>query len=388
MTPTDADEALPTRASQHPRISSLDGIRAFAVMSVTIAHVEFGRAFRSGNMRSLQQLASNKIGQLALVFFFVISGFLITLLLLGELDKKGEISLRRFYFRRAMRIIPPMYVYALVIALLVAFGPLRISSDNFIAALTFTRNYCWTCPGRGSWWFGHTWTLGVDAQFYLLWPAALAFGGRKRGAQIAVAFLIISPLIRFLQAEQLRHVTGAFFGLETVADAIALGCLLAMFRDRLHSTRWYLPLLGSRYFGAIPAATVLTQLLSASQRVIPARLFAALGIPLINVLVLLCLDWAVTFPSRPLGRLLNTRLIAWLGAMSYSIYLWHNLGLDPIVGGRLRVLIGVAVGVTGGVASYYLVEKPALRLRTWLEPRIFRPKPDGAANRVGSEAAA
>lgn len=384
-----AVEALPSRASQHPRISSLDGIRALAVSTVVAAHIEYGRAARSANWKGAQFLAADKIGQFALIFFFVISGFLITLLLLGELDRNGRIALLRFYFRRAMRIIPPMYLFALGMAFAVAVGWRTIDRSQFIAAAIFTSNYCHACRRLpGHWFFGHVWTLAVDGQFYVLWPAVLASGGRRRGIQIAVAALVLAPVLRFVQTTDVSPWHGSYRGLEGVADAIAMGCLLAMLRDRLHATWWYPLLLKSRLFALVPVTAILVQLLSAYPSVMSPQTFAVLVIPFLNLLVALCLDWAVTNSSRPVGRLLNTRPLALVGAMSYSIYLWHLIGLGLDDGGKLRILVGVAFGATCGVASYYFVERPALRLRTWLEPRIFRLRAPDKARAINSEAAA
>lgn len=383
------DDALPTRASQHPRISSLDGIRALAVLTVVLAHLLFGRAVRSSEYRSLEVLTGNKLGQLGLMFFFVISGFLITLILIEELDRTGRISLGRFYFRRAMRIVPPLYAYVALIAVAAVIGLVKIKSAFFLAALSFTLNYCWVCHDpSGAWFLGHTWTLAVDAQFYLLWPLALVLAGRKRALYVAAAFLVIAPLVRLYQVAQGGHELAAFFGFVGVSDSIAIGCILALLRERLHVTRWYPAFLGSKFFGFVPATAAILVLLSAHPSYLPLRPYVLIVMPFVHLAVGLSLDWTVTYASRPVGKFLNTRILAYLGAMSYSIYLWQMSGILPWQGGKARVLIGVAFIAFASVASYYAIEQPSLRLRKYLERRIFGSAKPRTLRPADSEAAA
>src|SRR5262249_33221200 len=155
---------------------------------------------------------------------FVISGYLITSLLLREFDASGTISLRRFYFRRTLRIFPAYYTFIGVLLLLSAAGLVGLTRANMGHALTYTTNYF---PER-SWDIGHTWSLSVEEQFYLLWPATLVLAGRRRGLSIAASLVVLCPLIR-LALWQLAPTeqTGVGHRFETVADSIAIGCVLA-----------------------------------------------------------------------------------------------------------------------------------------------------------------
>src|SRR6202012_6060119 len=104
--------------------------------------------------------------------FFVISGFLITSLLLHEQEKRGTINMRSFYFRRAMRILPPIYFYIAILLLLGWAGRLAITKIDILSALFFFRNYA---TNLSMWSIEHFWTLAIEEQFYFIWPCVLYF---------------------------------------------------------------------------------------------------------------------------------------------------------------------------------------------------------------------
>src|SRR5258708_33942090 len=147
------------------RVPSLDGLRALSIALVLISHLVGTRGFivpqAIGRFFSL--------GELGVRVFFVISGFLITSLLLEELESEGRISLIRFYFRRTMRILPPYFTLILAVVLLEAAGWITLAPKDKLHALTYTSNYY---PER-SWYLGHTWSLAVEQQFYLMCAALL-----------------------------------------------------------------------------------------------------------------------------------------------------------------------------------------------------------------------
>lgn len=154
-----------SRRESTARIPSLDGLRAISIVMVLVAHASGTRLFpvpaSAGNLLGL--------GEFGVHVFFVISGFLITGLLLDELARTNRVDLRRFYLRRALRIFPPYYTYLAVVFLLALAGALQLAPRDMAHGLTYTSNYY---PAR-SWFLGHTWSLSVEEQFYLLWPAVL-----------------------------------------------------------------------------------------------------------------------------------------------------------------------------------------------------------------------
>lgn len=345
---------------QPHRIPSLDGLRAISIALVLISHLG-----GTGNFPIPERVTNFfELGHLGVRVFFVISGFLITNLLLNELAKKQSINLWKFYFRRTFRIFPPYYAFVIVLVIIQMLGWIQLAPYDVVHTLTYTSNYY---PER-SWYVGHTWSLSVEEQFYLLWPAVLLLAGRRWGLWGAAAFVIVSPLIRLAIYYLLgtRYEVGHTF--ETVADSIAVGCVMAGARGWLKQQQFYQRLLVSRWFILIPVIVLLTSALY--QR---PRLYIFFGFTIMNIGIGLCIDRCVTNGEGDwLGRLLNSRPLVFMGIMSYSIYLWQQ----PFLNKSSAALIAqfpLNIILVGGVslASYYLVERPCLRARNRLETKLF-----------------
>src|SRR5579862_7766942 len=168
----------PTNPHSSSRIPSLDGLRAVAVVIVCISHLIGGPA------------ALLDLGTVGVRVFFVLSGFLITTLLLSEYDRSGTINLPRFYFRRALRIFPASYTYLAIIALAGSLGVIALRRNDLLYGLTYTVNYF--MPASSAF-VQHAWSLAVEEQFYLLWPVLLVLAGRRRGLQIALLYICVAP---------------------------------------------------------------------------------------------------------------------------------------------------------------------------------------------------
>ena len=134
-------------------------------------------------------LPLHKIGNFGVKIFFVISGFLITLLLLQENSRTGSIDLKQFYIRRSIRLFPAFYFYILCIALADMLGVITLFSGDLLHAATYTMNY----HEERSWWLNHTWSLAVEEQFYLIWPSLICLVGMLRAKNIAIAAILIIP---------------------------------------------------------------------------------------------------------------------------------------------------------------------------------------------------
>lgn len=354
-----------------PRIPSLDGLRAISILLVIISHLVDTYVATDGiGGKWLEHL-----GTLGVRVFFVISGFLITGLLLHELDTTGRIRLTKFYFRRTFRIFPPYYVLILVVAVLYLFNWVDLTSADLLHAITYTVNYY---PAR-SWALGHAWSLSVEEQFYLLWPAVLLLAGRRWSMRIAFAIMLLCPLIRlgyyYVLPWLIRYEVGYRF--ETVADSLAAGCVLAGANDWLRRQRLYQQALQSRCFVLVPIIIVCLSALSPRLRT--SLLFSA---TLQNIGIAACIAWCMTYSSSKIGYVLNSKPMVFLGLMSYSVYLWQQLFLDPYSSSSIThfpvnlVLVGVAA-----LSSYYVVERPALRLRHRLETRLFDRQSDARPDR-------
>src|SRR5882757_2722259 len=162
-------------APEH-RIPSLDGLRALSIFLVLVLH-SIQRIEITSPVSFLWVGIFN--GSTGVFIFFVISGYLISSLLLREHEKRGSISLRGFYFRRAMRILPPLYVYVRVLLLLGWAGRLPIFKLDIISALFFFHDYALSLM----WPLEHFWSLSIEEQFYFIWPLLLLYCLRRPGPE-------------------------------------------------------------------------------------------------------------------------------------------------------------------------------------------------------------
>ena len=207
------------------RISSLDGLRAVSILLVVGAH-----SISPDRYPTAFSLFGH-LGNTGVRVFFLISGFLITSLLLKEHAASGSISLPKFYMRRVIRIFPAFYVYVGVLALLAWIGRIQLLPGDMLHSLTYTMNY----HHERSWYVNHLWSLSVEEQFYLLWPAALLIAGPRRALKGAAAAIVIVPFIRlwiyldFAQRQPISpyYATALDRYFQAVCDSLATGCVVA-----------------------------------------------------------------------------------------------------------------------------------------------------------------
>jgi peptidoglycan/LPS O-acetylase OafA/YrhL len=336
-------------------------------MIVVAAHLALQHA--TGEPARYFELFAN----LGVRVFFVISGFLITGLLIREIDRRDTISLSRFYFRRTLRIFPPYYTLIIVMVVLSAIGFITLAPNDALHALTYTSNYY---PKR-SWYFGHLWSLGVEEQFYLLWPAALLVLGKRKGLSAAASLIVLCPIIRMLTRGSGYEIGKTF---ETVADSLAVGCVLAGAKDWLQSNATYQRVLGSPLFIIVP----LTVLAACALQTGRPTVKYLLTFTTMNIGIALCVNWAVTRHDGRAGHLLNSRVLSHIGVMSYSIYLWQQVFLHPDSPYVLSRFPFNALGIVVlSSTSYYLIERPSLTYRQRLEGRLFgRPSSSDSLSKV------
>jgi peptidoglycan/LPS O-acetylase OafA/YrhL len=346
------------------RIPSLDGLRAISIAFVLFSHLAGTRGF------PVSAAAANvwSLGGFGVTVFFVISGFLITGLLLDELKRTDRIRLGRFYFRRTLRIFPPYFALLLGLVAAEAVGWIALQPRDMLHAATYTSNY----HSDRSWFVAHTWSLSVEEQFYLLWPAVLVLARTRRALFIAAATVLVAPFVRVGEWELMRWAgEGIGFRFETIADSIAAGCVLACVRPRLHRSAHYMRLLRSPLFVCVPALAMAGNLMHEHPLV-------AFGVSLtvMNVCLALCLDWCVTFHDGRVGRVLNAAPLVFVGWISYSLYLWQqpflNRDSDAFAAGFPANII---LTTAAALASYYCVERPSLQLRKRIESRKPRQSP-------------
>lgn len=227
------------------RIASLDGLRAVSILLVCFGHL-------AGTVNFPDALSVfHNVGNFGVKVFFVISGFLITLLLLRERKRFGKINLKQFYIRRTIRLFPAFYFYIVCIAVAENFGLITLLPGDLLHAATYTMNY----HNERSWWLNHTWSLAVEEQFYLLWPGLLCLFGVLKAKNIAIIAIILIPIVRIIMWYGLDASPSAMTRqFEAIADALATGCVLAY----LHQAGFTLPKwCSSRVFILVPISMIL-----------------------------------------------------------------------------------------------------------------------------------
>ncbi|MEO7325235.1 MAG: acyltransferase [Dokdonella sp.] len=335
------------------RISSLDGLRACSIALVLQGHLAGTHGFpltvESGRM--LGDLAN-----LGVNVFFIISGFLITSLLMEERRQTGAVSLRGFYWRRARRILPAAYAFLLAIMLAATLGWVEIGKNDVIFAATYLVNYDVSRP----WQFGHLWSLSVEEQFYLLWPFVFVFV-KERHALLAAAFAFAAaPLVRL--AMHLAFPSGPYRDLEifpAVADAIAIGCAFALLRPKLLHSPVYLRMTSTPWRWALLPLIVAVNYLRSGHTIVDM-----LAWPWMLVAMTGLIESSTRCSGTLAWRFLNWRPLAFVGTLSYSLYLWQQPFLNRHMdtwATTFPVNILLACGVA--LLSYYLIERPFLRLR-------------------------
>src|SRR5574337_202485 len=186
------------------RMPSLDGFRAVSILMVLCGHLGGTRGFPVTAIAITRWIGD--LGALGVQVFFVISGFLITSLLMGEREQTGTISLKNFYLRRVLRIFPASYSFILALLIATMLGWVSLTGRDFAFAATYTVNYYPHHP----WQIGHLWSLSVEEQFYLLWPLALLALRERRALTVAVAAIFTGPLVRFAIHEWISRVDPRF----------------------------------------------------------------------------------------------------------------------------------------------------------------------------------
>jgi len=357
----------PTPRSAH--LPGLDGLRAIAVAAVVVYHLSPGA------------LPGGFIG---VDIFFVISGFLITGLLLRERETSGRLRLRAFWLRRARRLLPALFALLLVCsaaAWLIGGDVLLHLGRQLLGALTFSSN--WVAVAGDQSYFDETapelfrnlWSLAVEEQFYLVWPFVVLLLAliRSRRARVAIVAVIAaaSAIAMALLLPVGGDATRVYYGTDTHSFGLAIGASLAILSSRwtvsrLVAAHWFrvlAPVLGTLSLATVVVATFL----------LPADAPLTYRGGLVAVAVLTAVTvWGSITPGSVLGRALDLPPLRWIGVRSYGIYLWHwpvfvlLIAAFPAwerTGGSGWLLGAAAAAITmaAAILSYRFVEQPVRR---------------------------
>lgn len=366
-------ELLPPKARPHPSmwkqptlkvpyLPGLDGLRAIAVVAVLLFHAEVPQV---------------RGGFLGVDVFFVISGYLITAILLTQWRNRRWIDLKTFYVRRARRLLPALFLVLFGVTFIsVVFLPDEVATlrGDVVASLTYVTNWFFVfaqksyfeTSGRESL-VKHLWSLAVEEQYYLVWPVLFAFGMRKlgqRGLLIAVlAGAIGSTALMAVLYKADADPSRVWYGTDTRAAALLIGSALALVWAP-HRLRRAVGRFAPYLLDLVGLAALATLLLMLSVTDQFAESLYRGGFLKLSVVTAVLIG-VVVHPASHLGAVLGIRPLRWLGLRSYGIYLFHwpvfmltRPTLDvPLTGPPLLVL-RFAITLALATVSYRYVETP------------------------------
>ena len=389
-----AQAAVSTTAPTGFRIPGLDGLRAFAVLTVFVGH--------AGLHSYLPFLPGAGTG---VTIFFFLSGYLITSLLRREFSQAGRVSIRDFYLRRVLRILPPLYLFVAASILLTSAGAVagRVTGYGLLAALFHFTNFTeiWGNPHLLLPGAGVLWSLSIEEHFYLVFPLFYAVMSRhlsrRNQAKLLLGLCILALVWRCILVFGLGDgYNRTYFGTDTRADSLLGGCLLAVYLNPVFDE---LPSRVEKWIAA-PGLAVATLLgggiLVVAAQQLSSRL-AAVFEPTIQLIGLyVAFTVLLRAPQTWVGRLLEWGPVVRLGVLSYTFYLFHGLILEAIDHSTSLPVLPTAVVAFVVVwviceAINRAVEQPLARLRRRLShqrTRAVKPAAQAPTAVLGLESSA
>jgi peptidoglycan/LPS O-acetylase OafA/YrhL len=318
---------------------ALDGVRGIAILLV-VAHHGLPEIFPAG-------------GTVGVTLFFALSGFLISAILLEERESTGRLDLRRFYARRARRLLPALVVLvALAVVLGLVFSSRIATVGSAVPVLMYVANLPLAAGARVDA-LGHTWSLAIEEQFYLVWPLVLLAIPIRRRFTFGVVLAAGVGVAAWRAALWLGGASDArvYYGTDTRSDALLIGCAVALFvsgRAPWKSHRWVVPV--------AVLSMAATGLLGTD---------VGLYVAAPTVAVVLAAAMVIGAAGEHPPVFLSSTLLRWCGRRSYGLYLWHApvfyFGLRAFHYSWLSVTISLVISVVLTWASWRYVEEPVMR---------------------------
>ena len=350
-----------------------DGLRGVSILLVLSVHL------RLIAPRLSQMLPSG--GFLGVDVFFVISGFLITALLLDEHVRCGGISLRSFYWRRALRLLPALAGILIFTGIMAAslgslsapgLTPLRVAS-----VFGYFTNWVRAYEPPQTWFLFHFWSLSIEEQFYIVWPAVLLLLLRLKRHH--ALYLVVIAISASAALKIILYLTGAtttriYYGSDTRADSILIGCAGAMLLT----------------FGYARTVRAIGSLAPAAAIILAAFVYLSSdgfkplylgGFTLVAMCVLSVILYAVSTPTSKAVHLLSGSALVWIGKRSYGLYLWHwpMFEIARLMPSELLIMpLACILTFAAATLSFRFIEQPFLRLkgryRSRRESQPLRPR--------------
>lgn len=329
---------------------ALDGLRALAIILVVASHANF-RFFQNGGI--------------GVSVFFTLSGFLITTLLLEEYNESNDVSLKRFYIRRTFRLFPALYVMLLLLSAYAIFwcvGALKINLlKEVLAAALYVSNISWKWGwGTEKLYIYHTWSLGVEEQFYLIWPFILLFFMKNQKIKLlsVILFFFVGTIWLLKFTHRFSYVAG-----DIIKESIFIGCLIALIRNKYEQ------------YSKIPLVLAMIALITIL--IIGIKPVTIENATVTTLLIAVCSGLLILslLQENILTTCFSYNPIVFIGKISYSLYIWHApvfrfFYFHPILPPRISFVTKIIVSILFSLASWYLIEKKTTQLGRKLSERF------------------
>ncbi|WP_343531518.1 acyltransferase [Pedobacter sp.] len=338
-------------------IPSLNGWRAIAILLVIIGHLK--KTLQPTGM-AYKILDNIIFAEFGVRIFFVLSGFLITTLLIKEKKKTGKINITNFFIRRILRIVPVLWAYLIIVAILNQLFEFNLTLSHFIGPFLYINNFNFL---PGTWILGHTWSLAVEEQFYLIWPFIFKYVNKK--LSFCLILIILIPFINVLAYLNPKFIVITLQPFFKHAAAIFIGAILSIlwaknfygFNVKKYLTR-----------NIFIISIILTFLINIAQY---HGKFGIILLPAGDFILNTCIAYMILFSilkNTAVYKILNTSIVISIGILSYSIYIWQQLFLIPYktyAAWSEYFFFPFNLVVIGIVAylSYHYLEKPFLKLK-------------------------
>ncbi|MCU0598042.1 MAG: acyltransferase [Desulfobacterales bacterium] len=339
---------------------ALDGMRGIAILLVMLFHAN--EQFFKGCFIGVD-------------IFFVLSGFLITVLLMKEYDNRKSISFKNFYLRRVLRIAPALFFLLIIYCgMSIVFLGKQKAISNLIDAsivISFMANWSRAFGIHPPDFLGHTWSLSIEEQFYILWPITLSvllnnINSKKVIAVFVFLIALSSWALRIYLVYQGAPIKRIYNGLDTRADALLIGCVLGImlssdvFSDTVEKK------LSKFLFFITPSAIVFFVFVSVCMDWKNKQMYYWIYFIIEMCASFLILDLFVNKKSM-IRSILSMKWLVWIGSISYGLYLWHYpiFRLMKSLDFEFTAIftIGTILAFMFSIFSFYTIEKPFLRLK-------------------------
>ena len=335
-------------------IKGFDTLRGISIILVLLTHLGLYHHLPENDLirGRVWSLISGGTG---VRIFFTLSGFLITKILLHELNEFNSINFKYFYVRRFLRLLPPLILFYLAIGILMHFRMIQTTSVGFFFSLFYLYNFVPNIFHTGE--LGHTWSLAVEEQYYLIWPFIISFFNKKQGFIFILLVLVTSIISVYIFPE-------------------------LTFTSNYKSSRWFIPAVAPIIIGSFFA-----WLIDKNNKIYSSYFRHKKTLLWVGIILFLCplyspilklsflfqstgvsiiLIWILFNQQSKVTSILNNRLLSYIGSISYGIYVYQGLFLRTGPSGNLWIQEfpqNIALTFLTAIVSFYFLEKPILKLK-------------------------